>query len=397
MSLQTKDNAGLNPSTTETRTFDNSYLTGWTELGNFTGYQVKLDYAGFGGTEAEYKAGIKRFVMEVSPNWFILNGGDGSNAILMLIVDRNRWSADALKVVIENIMAGTYTFESWTGYWHSDTQKGMASHAEYADNDAGTLNDIRKTEPAGFDSFNLRDAIDYAHEARYRHADILEAIKAYPATLSPFDRKCIPRVEGRRSLSRTEVLEYDVIYNQGTDAGYLSIISIDLDGFMIEDGNASQSTMTIAQADIPGVHERGGLVDLLIGEMTPLAYTVNHNGDRLNSAGITGFPAYEMINVYDLVMLIDRPIGEVISMVKRVRSVMEEDVMATDSGATLAAGTTQANSDRLWSRIAKPTDAANTARSWNDANIRIDCTDSDDPDDLRIHVFPAYFCDTSGY
>ena len=123
-------------------------MTGWTELGNFTGYQVTLNYAGFGGTEAEYKAGIKRFVMEVSPNWFLLNGADGTNAILMLIVDRNRWSADALKVVIENIMAGTYTFESWTGYWHSDAQKGMLDRKEWADNDAGTLNDIRKTAPA---------------------------------------------------------------------------------------------------------------------------------------------------------------------------------------------------------------------------------------------------------
>lgn len=399
MSLQTKDNAGLNPSTTETRTFDNSYLTGWTELGNFTGYQVKLDYAGFGGTEAEYKAGIKRFVMEVSPNWFLLNGGDGSNAILMLIVDRNRWSADALKVVIENIMAGTYTFESWTGYWHSDAQKGMTNNTVWADNDAGTLNDIRKTEPTGFDNFNLRDAIDYAYEARYRHGDVSEVIRSYPAVLSSFDERCIPRVEGRRSLSRTEVLEYDVIYNQGTDAGYLSIISVDLDGFMIEDGNAGQDVLNIAQADIPGVHERGGLVDLLIGEMTPLAYTVNHNGDRLNSAGLNGgaIAAYEMVNDYDFIMLTDRPVGEVASMVKRVRSIIEEDVMATDSGATLAASVTQANADRLWSKIAKPTDAANTARSWNDANIRIDCTDSDDPDDVRIHVFPAYFCDTSGY
>ena len=406
MSLQTKGNAGLNPSITETRTFDSSYLTGWTELGNFTGYQVKLDYAGFGGTEAEYKAGIKRFVMEVSPNWFLLNGADGTNAILMLIVE-NRWSADALKVVIENIMAGTYTFESWTGYWHSDAQKGMSDIETWADNDGGDLNDIRKTAPAGFDRTNLRDAIDYAHEARYathevasRDGALLEGVSSYPARLGDYESNSVMlRVEGRRSLSRTEALEYDVIYNQGTDAGYLSIISIDLDGFVIESGNAGQAKLNIAQADIPGVHERGGLVDLLIGEMTPLAYTVNHNGDRLNSAGLDSgaFAAYAMADDYDLVMLMDRPISEVISMLKRIRSITEEDVFTNDDGAILAAVTTQANSDRLWSRTAKPTDAANTARSWNDANIRINCTNGDFNNDVRMHMFPGYFCDTSGY
>lgn len=390
----------------ETRTYDTSYLTGWTEVGNFTGYQSKIALADF-DDEADMKNKIKLWMNGVNPNWFIMNAGDGNTfCVVQVIVDRNRWTAAALTSEFNNVAGATAaSFESWTGCWDSGAQAGISLVDEPDDVSGGALT-IRSTEPANFYNADgnqvLDSAIDIAYYVRYDDQDMRESVSLFPTSdgLSTGDINCITCAEGRKSLSRTEDLEYDVIYQQGTDAGFISFINWDLDGYFLDAGGASivaDFGGTVGQASADW-HVRGSMVDFLISEINPLAYTCNYNGDRTNAAGIDGGDAYDIRTAYGLIMMIDRPIGELVDIIKRARHVVEENSMANDVDNT-ASGTNiaQADADKWWSQNYAITPAAAAGITGYADNTRIQTDSSGDADDIGVYQLPFFFADTSGY
>ena len=390
----------------ETRTYDTSYLTGWTEVSNFTGYQSKIALADF-DDEADMKNKIKLWMNGVNPNWFIMNAGDGNTfCVVQVVVDRNRWTAAALTSEFNNVAGATAaSFEDWTGAWDSGAQAGI-DELDNPDDVSGGAFTIRSTLPTNFlgaTGFpNLDSAIDIAHYVRYDDGDMRESISLYPTSdsLSNDDKNSITCAQGIRQLGRTDVLEYDVIYQQGTDAGFISFINWDLDGYFLDSGGTSIFSDiggTIGQASADW-HVRGSMVDFLISEINPLAYTCNYNGDRTNAAGIDGGDAYRMRTAYGLIMMIDRPIGEVEDIIKRARHVVEENSMANDinntaSGSKIA----QAGADKWWSQN-YAINAAAVANVVDYAdNTEIDTSDTGDADDIGLYQLPFFFADTSGY
>ena len=390
----------------EARTYDTSYLTGWTEVSNFTGYQSKIALADF-DDEADMKNKIKLWMNGVNPNWFIMNAGDGNTfCVVQVVVDRNRWTAAALTSEFNNVAGATAaSFEDWTGCWDSGAQAGI-QELDIPDDVSGGAFTIRSTQPANFYNADenqvLDSAIDIAYYVRYDDQDMRESISLFPTSegLSINDINSITCAEGRRSLSRTEDLEYDVIYQQGTDAGFISFINYDMDGYFLDVGGTSvvaDDSGTIGQASADW-HVRGSMVDFLVSELQPLAYTCNYNGDRTNAAGIDGGDAYGMRTAYGLIMMIDRPIGEVVDIIKRARHVVEENSMANDidntaSGSKIA----QAGADKWWSQnYAINAAAAANVVDYAD-NTEIDTSGTGDADDLGLYQLPFFFADTSGY
>lgn len=390
----------------ETRTYDTSYLTGWTEVSNFTGYQSKIALADF-DDEADMKNKIKLWMNGVNPNWFIMNAGDGNTfCVVQVVVERNRWTAEALTSEFNNVAGATAaSFESWTGCWDSGAQAGIDLLDSPDDVSGGALT-IRSAEPANFYDAGgnqvLDSAIDIAYYVRYDDQNMRESVSLYPTSdgLSTADKNSITCAEGRKSLSRTEDLEYDVIYQQGTDAGFISFINYDLDGYTIDVGGTSivaDGGATVGQASADW-HVRGSMVDFLVSEIKPLAYTCNYNGDRTNAAGIDGGDAYNIRTAYGLIMMIDRPIGEIVDIIKRARHVVEENSMANDvdntaSGAQIA----QASADKWWSQNYAITAAAAAGITDYADNTQIQTDSSGDADDIGIYQLPFFFADTSGY
>ena len=140
------------------------------------------------------------------------------------------------------------------------------------------------------------------------------------------------------------------------------------------------------------------MVDFLVSEIKPLAYTCNYNGDRTNAAGIDGGDAYNIRTAYGLIMMIDRPIGEIVDIIKRARHVVEENSMANDvdntaSGAQIA----QASADKWWSQNYAITAAAAAGITDYADNTQIQTDSSGDADDIGIYQLPFFFADTSGY
>jgi hypothetical protein len=375
-------------------------------VGNFTGYQSKIALADF-DDEADMKNKIKLWMNGVNPNWFIMNAGDGNTfCVVQVIVDRNRWTAAALTAEFNNVAGATAaSFEGWTGCWDSDAQAGLTSGDSPDDVSGGALT-IRSTEPANFYDADgnqvLDSAIDIAYYVRYDDQDMRESVSLFPTAdgLSTQDKNGITCAEGRKSLSRTEDLEYDVIYQQGTDAGFISFINYDLDGYYLDVGGTSVVADfggTVGQASADW-HVRGSMVDFLVSEIKPLAYTCNYNGDRTNAAGIDSGDAYEMKTAYGLVMMIDRPIGEIVDIIKRARHVAEENSMANDvdntaSGAQIA----QAGADKWWSQNYAITAAAAAGIVDYADNTEIDTSSTGDADDISVYQLPFFFADSSGY
>ena len=245
-----------------------SYLTQWLELGQYTGFQSKVTLADF-TNEADMKDKIKLWMNTVAPNWFLMNAGDGNTfCVVQVVVDRNRWTKEALNREFDNIVgASVGAFESWTGSWASQAQAGMNTNTEPTDVSAGALTD-RSTAPAGYSSDNLDTAQKIAHFVRYDDQSNRESVTAFPTTdgLSQNDQNSIRCANGIRSLGRTEALEYDVVYQQGTDAGFITFINYDLDGYTLDVGGASSQAdagATIGQASADW-HVKGSMVEFIL-------------------------------------------------------------------------------------------------------------------------------------
>jgi hypothetical protein len=405
MSLQMK---GSIPATNlqEIRTYDTSYLTGWLELGQYTGYQSKIALADF-NDEADMKNKIKLWMNGVNPNWFIMNAGDGNTfCVVQVIVDRNRWTAAALTAEFNNVAGATAaSFEDWTGCWDSGAQAGQNGR-DVPDDVSGGAFTIRSTEPANYTDADgnqvLDSAIDIAYFVRYDDQDMRESVSLYPTSdgLSTGDKNSLTCAAGRTSLSRTEDLEYDVIYQQGTDAGFISFINYDLDGYWLDVGGTSivaDVGATVGQASADW-HVRGSFVDFLVSELQPLAYTCNYNGDRTNAAGTDGGDAFDMATAHGLIMMIDRPIGEIVDIIKRARHVVEENSMANDADNTASgAQIAQAGADKWWSQNYAINAAAAAGIVDYADNTEIDTGSTGDADDIGVYQLPFFFADTSGY
>ena len=399
MSIQQK---GTSRPDTHTDTYDVSYLTQWLELGQYTGFQSKVTLADF-TNEADMKDKIKLWMNTVAPNWFLMNAGDGNTfCVVQVVVDRNRWTKEALNREFDNIVgASVGAFESWTGSWASQAQAGMNTNTEPTDVSAGALTD-RSTAPAGYSSDNLDTAQKIAHFVRYDDQSNRESVTAFPTTdgLSQNDQNSIRCANGRRSLERTEALEYDVVYQQGTDAGFITFINYDLDGYTLDVGGASSQAdagATIGQASADW-HVKGSMVEFILSELKPLAYTCNFNGDRTNATAIDGGTNFEMRTGYGVMMMIDRPLAECLDMLRRVRALVEENSMSKDINNTATGSQiAQANADRWWSKNYAINSAAAAGIANYADNTEIDTGDTGNADDLHVFQLPPYFADTSGY
>ena len=411
MSLQMKGSIPANK-LQETRTYDTSYLTGWTELSNFTGFQFALYLADF-DDEDHMRQCIKLFFNQVSPNWFIVNGGDGDTfCVLQMIVERNRWDGASLRTIMNRTAGGTILEVGgvfpWTGVWNGGLQPGYDGGNPYAlDNLSSGALSIRRDPPAGFENANgdpvLDSAADIAHYVRDYDQVASEPITVFPTSggLSDSDRAGIRCAQGVQSLGRDEAIEYDVVYQQGTDAGFISFINWDIDGIILDVGGSSSTANgdgNIGQASADW-HVKGSYVEFLLSEIKPLAYTCNFNGDRLNSAGFEGTgEQYAMISQYGLVMMIDRPIGEIVDILKRGRHVVEETLLADDVDNTASGSqVSKASASKWWSRNYDISAAAAADLSGYADNTDVLTDSTGDADDVLVYQLPPFFADASIY
>jgi len=397
--------------------FDFDVRTGWVELQNIRGFQAIIDTAQSGGEE-QMLARVKAFVETVNPDWFVLALGDGDNPILMLLTNTTRWSdtgltAAALSVELEFVdnAGDVFSFRPWSGYWHSEDEIGYDFNSSFT-----VTGDLPGTTlTISEHSIRLRDDENTP----------FESITLFPTTednLSRDDRRSIGWAEGRQqvesppgsgdfepgpvtTLKRNESIQYDVIYQTNRRFYFVGWdwdgIELDFNGF----GNFAQGGVTTS------TQVAGSAIDMLIAELNPIAYTINHNGSYNNAptperpnAGIDGTEIYENLSSYDLLMILDKPPADCKLLLQRLRRVTEEPGPYENderwpSGEELNIPASEAK--KYWNReaILDPRTAIGQPNGWADDpyDTRVTQDSDGDADDIHMWHMPAYFSSTADF